>query len=92
MLLFIKPSFVNELNEGEGGPLTLASHRPRLSSPSFVPDFQPSPSFRATISLVTFVATNSKDASDFFSTGLSAKFPSRLENGAFMQDVSESSV
>lgn len=41
MLLFIKPSFVNELNEGEGGPSPSHHTRPRLPSPSFVPDFQP---------------------------------------------------
>jgi len=52
MLLFIKPSFVNELNEGEGRPSP--SHRiaPDSLLPRLCLIFNPSP-FRATISLVT---------------------------------------
>jgi len=93
MLLFIKPSFVNELNEGEGGSLpsrhiTLLSLLPHLClifNPPLLPFAQ---SF---FSWPRAHSANSEDACDFFSVGLATKFPSRREDDGF-KDASENSV
>lgn len=83
MLLFIKPSFVNELNEGEGG--TSPSHHSASASPRprsyLIFNFSPSP-----LSCDHFsrdASTSTEDACDFFLTGgLSAKFPLHVRKAA----------
>lgn len=67
MLLFIKPSFVNELNEGGGEGGTSPSHHSAFASPrprSYL-IFNPSPLSRDHFS--RDASTSSEDTCDFFS-------------------------